>query len=174
MTWLPRHAKRWTEADIPPQAEVMLAALFDRFHSLEAVAGEDDELRPVLVRLAPDAKAAFIAYYVAHAAEQVELAGDLAAAWSKLEVYAARLALVIHFIRWASSDPTLKDAATLYAESMGAGVRLTEWFKGETRRIYAMLHESDDDRDDRRLTEWIAQKGGRVAPREVQMGCRWL
>ena len=174
MTWPPRHAKRWTEADIPPQAEAMLAALFDRIHSLEAVVGEDDELRPVIVRLAPDAKAAFIAYYDAHAAEQVELAGDLAAAWSKLEEYAARLALVIHFVRWASGDLTLKDPATLDAESMTAGIRLTEWFKGETRRIYAMLHESDDDGDDRRLTEWIAQKGGRVTPREVQMGCRWL
>jgi hypothetical protein len=37
-----------------------------------------------------------------------------------------------------------------------------------------MLDESDAERDQRRLVEWIDRKGGTVTAREVQMGCRWL
>src|SRR5262249_25497631 len=34
--------------------------------------------------------------------------------------------------------------------------------------------ESAEARDERRLTEWITGRGGTVAVRDVQMGCRWL
>ena len=57
---------------------------------------------------------------------------------------------------------------------MAAGIRLVTWFKGEARRVYALLGESDEDRDRRRLVEWIERKGGSATPREVQQGCRWL
>ena len=33
------------------------------------------------------------------------MAGDLAAAWSKLEGYAARFALLVHLVRAESGDP---------------------------------------------------------------------
>src|SRR5262249_7999164 len=116
----------------------------------------------------------WVAYYNAHAEEQVDLAGDLSAAWSKLEESAARLALVVHFARWAAGDPTLTHPDTLDAASMTAGITLTKWFKGEARRVYAMLDESDPERDQRRLVEWIERKGGSVTAHEVQQGCRWL
>src|SRR5262249_2492342 len=60
------------------------------------------------------------------------------------------------------------------AASMTAGITLTKWFKGEARRVYAMLDESDPERDQRRLVEWIERKGGSVTAHEVQQGCRWL
>jgi hypothetical protein len=55
---------------------------------------------------------------------------------------------------------------------MAAGVRLVQWFKGEARRIYSLLSESDKDRDQRRLIEWIESKGGSVTARDVQQGRR--
>jgi hypothetical protein len=174
VTWPPRKAKRWTEADIDPSAEAELARLFDRLFELQPTVGDDGEARPVQVRLSTDAKTAWKTYYNAHAAEQLDLAGDMAAAWSKLEEYAARLALVIHFVRWAADDPTLVSADRVDAGSMAMGIRLTQWFKHEARRVYAMLYESDAERDQRRLVEWIGGKGGTVTAREVQQGCRWL
>jgi hypothetical protein len=165
-----RRAKRWTEADTDPGAEAELARLFDRLYELQPTVGDDGVPRPVLVRMTPDAKTAWTAYYNSNAVEQADLIGDLSAAWSKLEEYAARLALVIHFIRWAANDSTDR----LDVGSMAAGIRLAQWFKHEARRVYAMLAESDAERDQRRLAEWIDRKGGSVTPREVQMGCRWL
>jgi hypothetical protein len=135
---------------------------------------DDGEARPVLVRLSTDAKAAWKMYYNAHAIEQADLTGDMAAAWSKLEEYAARLALVVHFIRWAADDANLTELDTVDGASMSAGITLAKWFKHEARRVYAMLDESDAERDQRRLVEWVGRKGGTVTARDVQQGCRWL
>jgi hypothetical protein len=174
LTCPPRKAKRWTEADIDPGAEAELVGLFDRLYELQPTVGDNGEPRPLQVRLSADAKMAWKAYYNAHAVEQVDLAGDMAAAWSKLEEYAARLALVLHFTRWAANDPTLASAERVDVVSMNAGIVLAKWFKHEARRVYAMLDESDAERDHRRLVEWIGRKGGTVTVREVQQGCRWL
>jgi hypothetical protein len=121
-----------------------------------------------------EAKDAWKAYYNAHAQEQADLEGELSAAWSKLEEYAARLALVLHFVRWAAGDPNLLKPEIVDAASMGAGIALAKWFKHEAKRVYAMLDETDAECDQRRLEEWIARKGGLTTPREVQQGCRWL
>jgi hypothetical protein len=174
LTCPPRRAKRWTEADIDPSAEAELVRLFDRLYELQPTAGDDGEPRPSLVRLSGDAKAAWKAYFNAHAIEQADLTGDMAAAWSKLEEYAARLALVVHFTRWAAGDANLTKPDIVDAASMNAGIVLAKWFKHEARRVYAMLDESDAERDERRLVDWIGRKGGTVTPREVQQGCRWL
>jgi hypothetical protein len=174
LTCPPRKAKRWTEADIDPSAEAELVRLFGRLFELQPTRGDDGEARPVLVRLTAEAKTAWKNYYNAHAVEQVDLAGDMAAAWSKLEEYAARLALVLHFTRWAAGDASLTNPDIVDAASMTGGVTLAKWFKHEARRVYSVLDESDAERDQRRLVEWIGRKGGSVTAREVQMGCRWL
>jgi hypothetical protein len=172
LTCPPRKPKRWTEADIDPDAEAEIARLVDRLYELQPTIDDNDELRPVVVGLTPDAKAAWKAYYNAYAKEQIDLASELSAAWSKLEEYAARLALVIHYTRWAAYDPGLQSPDAVDAESMATGVKLSQWFKGEARRVYLLLSESDDDRDQRRLIEWIERKGGSVTVREVQQGHR--
>jgi hypothetical protein len=174
LTCPPRKPKRWTEADIDPNAEAKLVRLFDRLYELQPTAGDDGEPRPALVRLSGDAKTAWKAYYNAHAVEQADLTGDMAAAWSKLEEYAARLSLVVHFTRWAAGDPNLTKPEIVDAASMNAGIVLAKWFKHEARRVYSMLDESDADREERRLVDWIGRKGGTATPREVQQGCRWL
>ncbi len=170
----PRKPKRWSEADVASEVEAEVGRLVDRLFDLQPTIDDDGHQKPVVVGMTPDAKAPWEAYYNSHGREQVNLSGELAAAWSKLEGYAARLALVIHFIRWAADDPTLQSADEVDAASITAGVRLAQWFKCEARRVYALLSESDDDADQRRLVEWIERKGGEVTAREVQMGCRWL
>ncbi len=172
LTSPPRKAKHWTDADIEPKMEEKLARLFDRLHELKRTKCDEGEAIPVLIQPNSEAKQAFISYFNSHAQEQVDLTGDLSAAWSKLEEYAARLALVVHFVRWAASD--LPEPNILDVESMSAGITLAKWFKGEATRVYTMLSETDTERDDRRLLEWIDRKGGSVTTREVQQGCRWL
>ena len=174
LTCPPPIPKRWTEDDIDPDAERELAELFDRLHELKAATGDDEKPTAALVRMNSEAKVEWIAHYNAHNLEQSELTGDLAAAWSKLEEYPARLALLVHFVRWANKDTTLASVASLDADSISAGIRLTEWFKYETRRVYAMLAEPDESREQRRLVEWIGRKGGSVTAREVQQGQRWI
>ncbi len=172
LTCPPRKPKRWTEADIDSDAEAELARLVGRLCDLQPTVDDDGDPRPVVAGLTLDAKAAWKDYFNHHAQEQTDLSGELAAAWSKLEEYAARLALVIHFARWAADDADLQSPDAVDAESMKAGIELAQWFKTEARRVYALLSESDDDGDQRRLIEWIERKGGSVTAREVQQGHR--
>ena len=55
---------------------------------------------------------------------------------------------------------------------MEAGIHLATWFKNEARRVYTMLDESDEGRNQRQFVEWIDCKGGSVTAREVQRGHR--
>ncbi|MFN7022271.1 MAG: DUF3987 domain-containing protein, partial [Phycisphaerales bacterium] len=102
LTCPPRRAKRWTEADVNADTEAAVATVFDRLFGLTPEIDDDGDERPRLVTLADDGKRAWVRFYNEHAGEQVNLSGDEAAAWSKLEGYAARLALVVHLTRWAA------------------------------------------------------------------------
>ena len=123
----------------------------------------------------PDArgKAAWTAYYNAHAEEQADLTGELSAAWSKLEEYAARLA-------WWSLRPLGGERSDVgECRRRGRGQHggrhpAGDVVQGRSPAGVRRLGESDEDRDRRRLVEWIERKGGSVTPREVQQGCRWL
>ncbi len=172
LTCPPRKPKRWTEADVNATTEAAVALVFDRLFGLTPETDDDGDERPRLVTLADDGKRAWVTFYNEHAGEQVNLSGDEAAAWSKLEGYAARLALVVHLTRWAAGDATLRDPARVDEASIAAGVVLARWFGDEARRVYAILGESDEGRELRRLREWIERKGGTVTVRDLTRGPR--
>jgi len=169
----PRRVKCWTDADMDPATEAAVAAVFDSLFTLMPVTNADGDEWPRVVMLADDGKAAWVRFYNEHAKEQANLSGDEAAAWSKLEGYAARFALIFHLIRCVTSDSTLLDKTRVDEASIAAGVVLARWFGNEARRVYAILGESDDDRESRRLVEWIEQcKGGSVTARDLTRGPR--
>jgi len=146
--------------------------MFDRLYSLEPALGQDGESEPGIVRLSPEAKRAWIDFCSEHAQEHVDLTGDLSAAWSRLEGYAARLALVVHFIRWAAGDPTLAGFDVVDEASIAAGVALSRWFGQETRRVYAILGETDVDRQRRGLVELVQRHVGAVTARDLMRSSR--
>ena len=172
LAYPPRKPKRWTKADVDAKAEAAVAAVFERLYALTPDTDDNGDERPRLVTLTDDAERAWESFYNDHNLEQAELSGDLAAAWSKLEGYAARIALVIHLVRCAANDPTLRDPARVDAASIAAGVVLVRWFANEVQRIYAMLSEGEGDREARRLAEWIERRGGVVTVRDVTHGVR--
>lgn len=172
LAWPEPRKKQWTEKEIDPSVKKELAAIFDRLCELQMAPDETGELRPQVVKLTPEAKDLWREYYNAHAEEQVELEGDLASAWSKLEEYAARLALVVHYVRWAAGE--VAEEKLLDQESMAAGIALANWFKNEAMRVYAMLEETEEQHEQRRLLQWISRKGGQVTVRQVQRGYRRL
>ncbi|MFO0835762.1 MAG: tyrosine-type recombinase/integrase [Phycisphaerales bacterium] len=99
------------------------------------------------------------------------LGDDESAAWSKLEGYVPRFALVIHLTRWASGDPDVPAPDTpVDATSMASAIRLVRWFARETLRVYAMLGKSEGDRELIELEKWIADRGGSTSVRELQRG----
>jgi hypothetical protein len=166
----PPKPRAWSEASIDPRLADAVDVVYDRLFALEPGLKDDGDPVPVDLPLTPEGKQAWVRFYNEHATEQAELTGDLSAAWSKLEGYAARLALVVHLVRWAAGDPTLATAEAVDAESIAAGVGLSRWFGAECRRIYAVLDESSEQQELRQLVELLQRKGGVATPRDLQ---RW-
>jgi len=119
--------------------------------------------------LADDARPVWIRFVNAHGQETAELTGPLAAAFSKLEGYAARLALLIALARWAEDPGTLGiGPVAVDTASVQAGIAIVEWAKNETRRIYCMLAEDEEQQAMREVLELVERRGGTVTARELQ------
>ena len=168
----PRKAKTWNETEVDSRQEEQWANVVQRLYALESTIDADGKSTARILPLTEEAEQLFTAFFNSHAKEQLMLTGELASAWSKLEEYAGRLALVIHCIRCASSDPAVGDQNVVDAVSMKAGVALTEWFKNETGRVYRMLSETGEEREQRELLDLVDRKGGGITSRELKKSSR--
>jgi hypothetical protein len=175
LTAPPARPATWSEREVCPLTRQYLHDTLGRLYELEPDVDADGREEPRLVRLTPEAKAAYVEWHDQHGEELAELTGDRAAAWSKLRETAARLALVIHAVRVSAGDVDDEDVDKA---SMDCALRLAEWHKGETRRVYAILGQSDEEaarrQSDDRLAAWIGRHGGTVRPRDLVSRCRWL
>jgi DNA polymerase I-like protein with 3'-5' exonuclease and polymerase domains len=166
MAMPPRLPKRWSEAEVAEAVEGAYHAVIDRLLDLDFGASDDGDRVPQVLRLSPPARDAWVSFYNDWAREQATAEGELAAAYSKLEAYAARFALIHHVVsRTARGED---DLAPIQRESIEAGVALCRWFAGEARRIYATLSESAQERDTRRLIDFVRARGGRLTAKELQ------
>jgi hypothetical protein len=171
----PRRPAKWSEATVSPIVRDCFGEIVRRLYELKPHVDEHGHESSLVVPLDYEAKKLWVDFYDQHNDEAASLVGDLLAAWSKLEETAGRLALILHETKAAAGQarPDLVDADT-----MRRALRLTAWFKRETRRVYALLAESDLDQAirqaDDRLAAWIVRRGGTVTPRDVLTGCRWI
>jgi hypothetical protein len=159
----------WSEATISPGTEAAIADVFGKLLSLDPAADEDGNPTPFAMALTPEAKTVWVAYFNQHRAEMVGMDDDLRAAWSKLEAYAARLALIVQLCSWAAgegSDDQIDQA------SIEAGIVLSDWFGVEARRVYDLLSESDEEREQRELAELISRQGGTITARQLAHSSR--
>jgi hypothetical protein len=158
--------KRWSDAEVDPGAEQAYQDVIDKLLALDFGADPQGEEGPHALRLSPDAKAAWVAFYNAWAREQAAAEGEMAAAFSKLEGYAARFALLHHVVSLAARGED--DRVPVGRASIDAGAALCRWFAGEARRIYATLTESKEERAARKLVEFVRARGGRITARALQ------
>ena len=146
----PPRPQKWTEAEVSIFTRQAYTDLLSRLYALAPDLDAEGREAARLLRLSYEAKKAWVEFHDLHAEELAELAGDLAAAWSKLRDTAARIALILH----------------------------VEWLKYETIRVYRILGESEVDRSarqaDEKLVSWLRRRGGSATARDVVTGCRWI
>ncbi len=164
----PRRPRRWTDDEIDEAAERAWSALIERLLALQPDTDGAGDPTPKILRFSPGGKALWVEFYDRHGDEMAELTGDLAAAWSKLEAYCARFALLIHLVRVAEGDPSIERPDLADEESVRRAIQLTQWFSHEARRVYEMIGESDEARELRRMIEQIEREGGEVTVRRWQ------
>jgi hypothetical protein len=151
---------RWTEAQIPDALRASVLALFQKLWEIEPAHDDRGEACPKLLRLGADAKAEYVHYYNECGAASIEAGEREEAAWSKLSGYAARLALVGQCVHDHGVE-------LVSGEIMRAACALARWFGNEALRIYASLGETKEQRETRKLVEFIESRGGAVTVREV-------
>ncbi len=172
LTCPPRKAKRWTEDDVEPELQNQYHQIVARLYSLDFKSSDAHQCSPNVLKLTADAKTAWIKYYNSNGEESNNLQGDLASAWSKLEEYPARLALVFACLDWAASGESSDALVQVDLHNMENGIKLGHWFKREARRVYALLEDLQVNQTQAKLLNWINRKGGTVTVREVQQGWR--
>ena len=170
MAMPPRQPKKWTETEVSPEAAQAYSDVIDSLEKLYFGRDKNGEEIPHVLTLSPAAKEAWIAHYDAWASEQASVDGELAAAFSKLEAYSARLAMIHHVVTCLANGED--DRQAIGVTSIEAGVKLCHWFAGEARRIYAVLSESDEGRDARQLMEFIQHRGGKITVDELRRSSR--
>ena len=166
LAWPPRTRKRWTDLRIDPDTTREYELAVEALLALDFERDGDGNPEPRAIELATDTKPEWIAWYESLAERQHETTGALAAMLSKIEGYAARLALVHHCV--SAVNAGIDDAAPISADSLRAGIVLAEWFAAEAERVYGLFGpNADRGTAAHNLVDLIRDKGGRITAREL-------
>ncbi len=166
MTCPPERPALWTKEGLPDHVAVGWCDLCGRLLELTASTDEHGNVRPRFVPIGSDAEPAWAEWHDRHVRETAELADDhLAAHFGKLKGACVRLALVFTCADVAAGGGGV---SAIGLDTMRRAIAVTEWFKGEARRLYGMLGESDEARERRGFVGLIVRKGGSVSVREWQ------
>lgn len=174
----PSRARKWTEAEVSPASRTSYEHTVRALVELAArvAVHEDGEtgIAPLEIPLSNEARDLFARWVEELGAEALGAREAAAAAASKLEGGAARLALVVQLAS-AAECASAADVTEIGAEAMAAGIRLARWHWREARRVLCTVapeeeSEEPEERERRRLLEWIEQRGGSTTERELARG----
>jgi hypothetical protein len=135
----------WSYEEISTQTEVGYENLINRLWDRGAeTQGPDGEIEPRVLSMDEEAKRLFIAEVDNLAAERwspgfpVVLSGP----WSKMDTQLAKLALILAVTRSAEENSAMEYVSE---DDMRSALRLLEYFKATTRKVYGQLFEANPD-----------------------------
>lgn len=160
----------WTDEGLPDELAECWFGLLEKLVAEEPGRYEDGSPEPRFLPIGIDAKPFWVEWHDRHAREmQAAEDDDLVAAFGKLKGACVRIALLLALAQGVLDG---RQARYLDAESMRRAIEITEWFKHEARRVYGLLSETDEEREQRRLIELIHRIGGSVTIRALMRHSR--
>jgi hypothetical protein len=156
----------WSEATVAPHSQQAWAATLGKLRGLAMEELHGGALGYQVVRLSAAAKEAWVSWWDGHAAEirGPDLPAALIGPWGKLKSYAARLALVLHFLWLVQGDG---DEGEMGADSVARAVQLINYFKSHLRLVYGRLRQTPEDNQLFDALDWIRQHGGQCTARQL-------
>jgi hypothetical protein len=151
---LPAVGEQWR--DVSDGARDAWANVVERLLTL-SMAVDGDRTYPVRVRLTPCGRQAWERFTHALAAEinQPDFPEHLFGPWQKLRGYAGRLALIVHYLRWATDEAEAEDVD---GESMTRAAQLVSYFKSHARKVYAALDADPLIPKAKKVERWIRRE----------------
>jgi hypothetical protein len=134
------------------EAECWRLAL-DRLFTLQQEAGEHGP-RPRYVKLTTCGRRAWEEFTCGQAAQlnAGKVPDHLRGPWSKHRGYCARIALVLHMLRWAAGEVEDEDVD---GESVGRAAEVIAYFQGHCRRVYHALDADPEVAAARHVKDWL-------------------
>jgi DNA polymerase-1 len=155
----------WNENEIPDEVALAYRNLVWHLLALDFDETPTGDKVPHLLRFNSEAKEAWKQFYREWNDLMRNSEGEVRSAFSKLRGVAARLALLFHCIKHAGLDTT--DIGPVEADSLRSGIAVAHWAANQVRRFYQLFGETTEERETRRLYEWIAQRGGKATVRDL-------
>jgi hypothetical protein len=93
--------------------------------------------------------------FTQHLAEQIndpDLPPCLRGPWSKMRAYGARLALILHLLRWSANEADDQDVD---GHSVQRAAKLVAYFQSHTRKAYNLLQADPAQANAERVLAWI-------------------
>lgn len=157
---------KWKYETIAPELRAKYAAAILRLTELQPLVTAEDRFEPETLRLSPRARQRYEEFFNDHGSVELELNDHLAAAWTKLRGYAARLALVLELGRWSDSDYD-EAPSVVQLPSVGGAIDLVTWFGGQARRVYELTHTDAAEDSVQRTIEIVRRQGGAITARRL-------
>jgi hypothetical protein len=157
-------AADWQEATVSLASQQAWEQTLTSLRKLDMQELEDGVLGYRVVKFAPAAKEAWVAWWNAHAAEirSPDLPAQLIGPWGKLRSYAARLALLLHYLWLVQTD---QDEGNIEAVSVERAATLIDYYKSHLRLVYARLRQTPEDNRLEEVIDWIRRQGGQCTVR---------
>jgi len=162
MVYPPKQRRRWSEHSVTGVFVNIVESTFSNLYALEL---ESDQ--PKALRFKSDAKEIWIKFFNEHGNEQFHLSGDLASAWSKLEGYVARFALIIELSKWASKEKASAPPKYISVDSIESAIKLGRWFCRETERVYSIFGRNQHSPSVERDIKNVVQSDGPITERDI-------
>lgn len=158
----------WTDEALSEDVAAAWRKLLEALLALPPGTDEQGDARPRFIPIGREAKPLWVQWHDRHAREQVDIGNDdLAAHYAKLKGACVRIALLFACVDVAAGGDAV---AHISADAMRRAIAVTEWFKSEGRRVYAVLGENEEERNRRQLVEWIERRGGSATVRDLTHG----
>ncbi|MFT4593577.1 MAG: hypothetical protein ACI9JK_001289 [Phycisphaerales bacterium] len=149
----PAEASVWSEDCIPEEVINQVDRLIKEMFCFTPLMDGS----PIKMSFNDEAKKIWIQFYNQHNIDtRSQKTDSMKAVFSKLEGYAARIALIFHCIRWCHQSDDI-DQLHIDSVSLNSAIELVSWFAGETNRIYKMMQDSKEDKGMRSHWNWILE-----------------
>jgi len=161
----------WTDAEMDEGIQHEWRMVLSRLLALEPHRAEGASESPHTLQLNESGKEAFKGFVddLANEMNTANLPPRIVGVCAKLRGYAARFALIIHFLRWAAGE--LEEGwgeGCVDEEDVRRAVALCRYFKSHAMVVHGSLRRSEEDKRVEAFLSWMERHGmTEVSPRDV-------
>lgn len=148
--------RTWRSSASLPDSDAF-GDLLDRLWCLQPGRSSENHPRPVALHLTGRADAEWAYHYDKHyaavAAQMIPKAME--PAWNKLEVYAGRMALVLHLLRYAAGEVASEEVDEV---SVAGAWILVDYFWDNFRRVHKYTTSDHIDQQAQAVVQWMKNR----------------